>query len=170
MGPQGCGFMYIAPELHEKLIPAFAGWLSVKDSWNFLDYNLDLLEDAERYEIGTANALGIIGLKASTDLLLEAGTANTERHLFALGDYLIESLQKIDLIYNGSYDLSERSGIYSFNYKDAEKLKALHAYLAQNNIYVSYRNGSLRVSPHFYNDKTDIEKFIATCKKYLNKN
>jgi selenocysteine lyase/cysteine desulfurase len=170
MGPQGCGFMYIAPELHEKLVPAFAGWLSVKDSWNFLDYNLDLLEDAERYEIGTSNALGIVGLKASTDLLLEVKPKNTEKHLFALGDYLIESLQKIDLIYNGSHDLIERSGIYSFNFKDAEKLKGLHEYLSQNNIYVSHRNGALRVSPHFYNDIADIEKFIAACKTYLNKN
>jgi len=167
MGPQGCGFMYIAPELHEKLVPAFAGWLSVKDSWNFLDYNLDLLENAERYEIGTSNGLGIFGLKASTDLLLEAGTSNTEKHLFSLGDYLIESLQKIDLIYNGSHELHERSGIYSFNYKDEEKLKSLYGYLSQNNIHVSYRNGALRVSPHFYNDLTDIEKIIEACKTYL---
>jgi len=170
MGPQGCGFMYIAQTLHEELIPAFTGWLSVKDSWNFLDYNLDLLENAERYEIGTSNGLGIFGLKASTDLLLEVGNSNTEKHLFSLGDYLIESLQKIDLIYNGSYELHERSGIYSFNYKDEEKLKNLHKHLLDNNIVVSYRNGALRVSPHFYNDNADIEKFIDACKKYLNKN
>ena len=167
MGPQGCGFMYIAPHLHEKLIPAFAGWLSVKDSWNFLDYNLDLLDDAERYEIGTANALGIIGLKTSTDLLLEANPENTEKHLFTLGDQLIESLQKIELIYNGSHELSQRSGIYSFNYKIAEKLEQLHENLAENNIYVSFRNGALRVSPHFYNDFEDIAKFVHACKKYL---
>lgn len=169
MGPQGCGFMYIAPELHEKLVPAFAGWMSVKDSWNFLDYNLELLDDAKRYEIGTSNALGIFGLKTSTDLLLDAEPDNTEKHLFSLGDYLIESLQKIDLIYNGSYELSERSGIYSFNYKDEDRLKKLHGYLAQNNIYVSYRNGALRVSPHFYNDIEDIEKFVESCKMHLKK-
>jgi len=167
MGPQGCGFMYIAPKLHEILQPAFAGWLSVEDSWNFLDYNLDFIKDAGRYEIGTANALGIFGLKSSTDLLLEAGTKNIKKHLFSLGDYLIESLQKIDLIYNGSYDLHERSGIYSFNYKDHEILKSLHQHLSDNGIYVSYRNGAMRVSPHFYNDKTDIEKLIAACKSFL---
>lgn len=170
MGPQGCGFMYIAPKLHEILVPVFAGWLSVKDSWNFLDYNLDLLDDAERFEIGTSNALGVIGLKAATDLLLEVGSAHIEKHLFTLGDYLINSLKEIGLIYNGSYELSERSGIYSFNYKDAEKLKELHASLLQSKIFVSYRNGALRVSPHFYNDTEDIEKLIATCKTFLIKN
>jgi selenocysteine lyase/cysteine desulfurase len=167
MGPQGCGFMYIAPKLHEKLKPAFTGWLSVKDSWNFLDYNLDLLDDAERYEIGTANALGIIGLKSSTDLLLEVNPKNTEKHLITLGDHLIDSLQRIDLIYNGSHDLSERSGIYSFNYKNTKKLQDLHEHLAENNIYVSYRNGAVRVSPHFYNDVEDIQKMVDVSKKYL---
>ena len=169
MGPQGCGFMYIAPTLHKNLHPAFAGWLSVEDSWNFLDYKLDFIEDACRYEIGTANALGIIGCKASTDLLVEVGTENIEKHLFSLGDYLIESLKNIDMIYNGSLSLEERSGIYSFNYKDTEVLKDLHQYLSTNKIHVSYRNGALRISPHFYNDKDDIDNFIANCKSYLNK-
>ncbi len=169
MGPQGCGFMYIAPTLHENLHPAFAGWLSVEDSWNFLEYKLDFIEDAGRYEIGTANALGIIGCKASTDLLVEVGTENIEKHLFSLGDYLIESLKNIDMIYNGSLSLEERSGIYSFNYKDTEVLKDLHQYLSTNKIHVSYRNGALRISPHFYNDKDDIDIFIAACKSYLNK-
>lgn len=59
MGPQGCGFMYIAPSLFERLQPAFVGWLSVKDSWDFLDYHLDFLQDGGRFEIGTANVLGI---------------------------------------------------------------------------------------------------------------
>ena len=169
MGPQGCGFMYIAPTLHENLHPAFAGWLSVEDSWNFLEYKLDFIEDAGRYEIGTANALGIIGCKVSTDLLVEVGTENIEKHLFSLGDYLIESLKNIDMIYNGSLSLEERSGIYSFNYKDTEVLKDLHQYLSTNKIHVSYRNGALRISPHFYNDKDDIDNFIAACKSYLNK-
>jgi selenocysteine lyase/cysteine desulfurase len=48
MGPQGCGFMYISPVLFERLKPAFAGWLSVKDSWNFFDYRLDFLVYAGR--------------------------------------------------------------------------------------------------------------------------
>lgn len=169
MGPQGCGFMYIAPKLHECIIPTFAGWLSVKDSWNFLDYKLDFIEDAGRYEIGTANAVGIIGLKASTDLLVEVGLENIEKKLFFLGDYLIKSFQNIDLVYNGSQDLKERSGIYSFNYKDTEILKSLHQHLLQNGIHISYRNGTLRVSPHFYNDKIDIDNLIAACKTYLNK-
>ena len=170
MGPQGCGFMYIAPELHKRIHPAFAGWQSVKDSWNFLDYKLDFIEDAGRYEIGTANALGIIGCKASTDLLVEVGPEIIGEHLFSISDYLIESFQDIDLIYNGSLALDERSGICSFNYKDSQILKDLHQYLLKNKIHVSYRNGALRVSPHFYNDRGDIDNLIAACKSYLKKN
>jgi selenocysteine lyase/cysteine desulfurase len=170
MGPQGCGFMYLAPNLHKKLHPVFAGWLSVEDSWNFLDFNLEFIKDAGRYEIGTANALGIIGLKSSTDLLVEIGIENIEKKLFKLGDYLIKSFQNINLIYNGSYELNERSGIYSFNYKNADVLRNLHQYLSKNRIHVSYRNSALRISPHFYNNKTDIDNLFSACKTYLHKN
>ena len=51
-----------------------------------------------------------------------------------------------------------------------DKLKNLHEFLSKNDIFVSYRNGALRISPHFYNNITDIEKFIDVCKTYFKNN
>ncbi len=157
MGPQGCGFMYISPVLFERLKPAFAGWLSVKDSWNFFDYRLDFLDDARRFEIATSNVLGIFGLRASTDLLLAAGLANIEKHLFALGDRLIEKLSVFGFKYIGSDNKKERSGIYSFTCEDE---KALFENLQKNRIHISLRNGVLRFSPHFYNTLEEIDQVV----------
>jgi len=161
MGPQGCGFMYISPMLFEKLKPAFAGWLSVKDSWNFFDYQLDFLEDARRFEIATPNVLGMFGLSASTDLLLEAGTASIEKHLFTLGDQLIENLSAIGFKYIGSRDPKNRSGIYSFF---CENVEAKYKHLRRNKIHLSLRNNVLRFSPHFYNTLDEINRVIAVLK------
>ncbi len=157
MGTQGCGFMYISPVLFEKLKPAFAGWLSVKDSWNFFDYRLDFLDDARRFEIATSNVLGIFGLRASTDLLLAAGLANIEKHLFMLGDRLIEELSVLGFKYIGSGNTKERSGIYSFTCGDE---KALFEYLQKNRIHISLRNGVIRFSPHFYNTLEEIDRVV----------
>ena len=157
MGPQGCGFMYISPVLFERLKPAFAGWLSVKDSWNFFDYRLDFLDDARRFEIATSNVLGIFGLRASTDLLLAAGLANIEKHLFMLGNRLIEELSVLGFKYIGSDNKKERSGIYSFT---CENEKVLFENLQKNRIHISLRNGIIRFSPHFYNTVEEIDRVV----------
>jgi len=157
MGPQGCGFMYISPVLFDRLKPAFAGWLSVKDSWNFFDYQLDFLDDARRFEIATSNVLGIFGLTASTSLLLEAGTKMIEQHLFTLGDRLIEKLTEMELTYIGAPDIKNRSGIYSFA---CNNVKEKYKHLRKNNVHLSLRNDVLRFSPHFYNTVDEIDEVV----------
>ena len=164
MSPMGCGFMYIAPHLHEQLQPAFAGWLSVKDSWNFFDYNLDFLDDCSRYEIGTANATAIVGAAAATGLLCQAGTDNIMAHLLDLGDYLIEKCNHIGLDFTGSPQRNRRSGIYTFKSVEAE---SLFNYLKENRVIISLREGALRIAPHFYNTKTDIDFLTDQCKQYM---
>jgi len=157
MGPQGCGFMYISPSLFKKLKPAFTGWLSVKDSWNFFDYRLDFLDDARRFEIATSNILGIYGLAASTELLLEAGVENIEKHLEKIGNQLIDKLSALEFNYIGSHNMKERSGIFSFT---CQNEKAVFEYLQKNRVHLSLRNGLLRFSPHFYNTTEEIDKLV----------
>jgi selenocysteine lyase/cysteine desulfurase len=166
MGPQGCGFMYISPALFERLQPSSVGWLSVKDSWNFLDYRLELLEDAGRFEIGTANVAGIYGLRAATDLLLEVGIDEIHRHIIHLGDILIEQLETLGFFYQGPRERNHRSGIHSFHVRDEQRV---FRQLRDNNIHLSLRNNLLRFSPHFYNTSDEMIKVIDVCKTVLNR-
>jgi selenocysteine lyase/cysteine desulfurase len=164
MGPEGCGFMYISSGLHERLNPAFAGWLSVKNSMDFLNYRLDFRNHADRYEIGTANTFGIVGLRAATDMLIEIGTEKIEAHLLDLGALLIEKMSALNFKYTGATARDDRSGIYSFKGSDVD---TLYKVLAERRIFVSLRNDCLRVSPHFYNTNEDIERFIEACKDFV---
>jgi cysteine desulfurase/selenocysteine lyase len=163
MGPQGCGFMYLAPQLFKRLKPVFAGWLSVKDSWNFFEYNLDFLDDAGRFEIATHNAIGITGLRAATDLLLQAGVERISNHLLNLGEQLIEGLTGMKFRYIGSADKKERAGIYSFITTGE---KGLIKYLQDKRVHLSLRNNVVRFSPHFYNTMEEIEQIIRLCREY----
>ena len=163
MGPMGCGFMYIAPSLFDALKPAYVGWLSVKDSWNFFDYRLDLLEDAGRFEIATPNFLGIKGLRASTDLLLEAGIAGIEQHLLELGERLINGLRESGYDYLGANEREKRSGIYSFR---TVREKELVAFLHQARVHCSLREDVVRFAPHFYNTDDEIDQVIGLARKF----
>jgi cysteine desulfurase / selenocysteine lyase len=163
MSPQGCGFMYIAPELHARMEPVFAGWLSVKNSWNFLDYQLNFLDNAERYEIGTPNFIGIIGAVAATGLLVEVDPQRIQSHLLQLGDVLIEGLTELGLTYIGSTIREERSGIYSFSSAGTEDL---FKFLSNNRVHLSLRNKIVRFSPHFYNSGKEMTDIIGLCQQY----
>jgi len=163
MGPMGAGFIYIAPALFKRMIPSETGWLAVEDAWNFLDYRLKLLPDVRRYEYATANFLGIAGLSASVEMLLQAGVANIQNHLLMLGDLLVNGMEQNGLKFTGSREKAHWSGIFSFSGKQMEKL---FEYLLTKNIICSLRNGRLRVAPHFYNIREEIEELIGEVIKF----
>ncbi len=163
MGPMGIGFMYISPGLFEKVIPTFVGWDSVKDSFNFLDYNFELQPDARRFEYATQNHLGICGLSASLDILSRVGIAAIEQHLLILGKQMVEMLPEFGMTFLGHEDPFYWSGIYSFFSPDAEEL---FMFLKKHNVICSVRDGALRFSPHFYNNRDDINKLIDLIGKF----
>ncbi len=157
MGPMGAGFMYIRPNLFDQLKPAFTGWLAVEDSWNFFDYRLALLPDARRFEYGTANFMGIAGLSAAVELLMQAGIENIEQHLLSLGRFMVTELPKAGMTFMGAPDERYWSGIYSF---EGDRTEALFEHLMENHIVCSLRNGMLRIAPHFYNTEEEIERLV----------
>jgi len=163
MGTMGAGFMYIAPVLMQKIVPAFTGWLAVEDAWDFSEYRLELLPDARRFEYATANFMGISALSASVELLLEADPVNIERHLLSLGERLKTGLENLGMHFKGAADKKHWSGIFSFSGKKTEKL---YEYLINHNITVSLRNGMIRIAPHFYNSADEIDEVVSTVKKF----
>ncbi len=163
MGPMGAGFMYFSPHLFRQLRPAFTGWLAVQNAWDFLEYQLDFLPDARRYEYGTANFMGIVGLSESVRLLLEIGLGNIEKKILALGEHLVNGLEELGLTLVNSRNKKHWAGIYTFK---ARRPEDLFEYLKKNRVVCSLRNGLLRISPHFYNTLEEIETVISLIDRY----
>ncbi len=163
MGPMGIGFMYAAPSLLEKIEPTFVGWDSVKDSFDFLDYNFELLQDARRFEYATQNHLGICGLSASVEILQRIGIVAIEQHLLILGKQMVERFPDFNMTFCGHEDSFYWSGIYSFTHPDAEEM---FIFLKKHHVICSVRNGALRFSPHFYNTRDDINELIDLIGKF----
>ena len=161
MGPMGVGIIYINKNLFNKLNPAYAGWLSVNNAWDFYDYKLDFLPDAGRFEYGTANYMGIAGFSASLGLLLEIGIENIRDHLLNIGGLLVEGLTSAGMIFCGSANKKHWSGIFSFS---GDKIEELHSSLVEKDIVCALRAGKMRFAPHFYNTKEEIEEVIQQVK------
>ena len=163
LGLQGLAFIYVSSELQKQLIPSNVGWLSVKNAWNLLDYKLDLKTSANVFQGGTLNSIGIIALNTSLNLFNEFGFDNVYNEVLSNSKYFIEQLNKIGLkcvLHNCSDD--ELAGIVTIKTDNTEKI---FNELVNKKILCSIREGMLRFSPHFYNNREDIDKVIDELKK-----
>ena len=161
LGPIGAGFLYVRRELLQALHPAMAGWRSIVDRDEYFKYDSPLRESGERFEPGSPNFAGLLGMEAAIELLLSVEMEEIEARILALTDYLIAGLQERGCAIASPIDYrSERSGIVSFRHPDltsAELCERLHA----ADVIVSMRGDLTRVSPHFYNTEQDLDRLLT---------
>ncbi len=108
-GPQGTGGLYIAPGWEiEPLM--YGGTGSRSESSEQPDFMPD------RYESGTLNALGLAGLRAGVEFVLEESVAGIRSHEGELTERLIEGLLVLPgITVYGPREWERRIGIVSFN-------------------------------------------------------
>jgi len=161
MGPVGVGFLYLRQPWIEKLDLTMAGWRGVQEPDDYFRYDSPWALDARRFEIGSLNLLGVIGLAASLKMLLEIGLPNIEKCVLDLTWFLIEGLKRRGYqVISPHATPAERSGIVSF-YHEHHPTGELFARLKAARVIVSQRGPYIRVSPHFYNTLDDLEHLFS---------
>ena len=163
LGLQGLGFIYLSEMLQEKIDQNCVGWLSVEDAWDFLHYELKLKSTADRYQGGTLNTIGIYALNASLKFFKQYGFSEIENCIIDNSLYFVKNLMNTRFrpVIQG-VDKTNIAGIVSF--KDNE-WKKIYDSLSKENICCSVRLGYVRMSPHFYNTKEEIDKVIDVLKR-----
>lgn len=159
MGPPGAGFTCIAPRARDQLRPSVVGWLSVPEPFAF-DYNLQFPADASRYEPGTENVIGIVGLGAAVSLMNELTPAWVEARVLALTDRLAEGLLSHGCDILSDRKPGTRSGILIFN-DPAHAAQEVVAALASARIRCVPRGGGVRLSPHCYNTEDEMDAVLS---------
>ena len=172
-GPTGIGVLYGRYDLLKVMTPTRNG------GGNNARYNacgvVSLKNPPEKFEAGTPNIEGAIGLGAAVNYLSEIGMENIMQHEMNLRSYAIEkmsALKEVE-IYNPDASL----GPIAFNLKgvfsqDAASLfnrygiavragqhcaKILDEYLKVTN--------TVRASLYFYNTKEDVDRLVEICQK-----
>jgi selenocysteine lyase/cysteine desulfurase len=117
-----------------------------------------------RYEIGTYPFQDICALEASVDLPQSFDRQAAWDHIRSLTGKIIEFVES-DRRYKlkSSTEESRRSGIVTIQATDSQKL---FSHLTDKGFAVSFREGGVRVSPHFYNSPDEIKSFIESLKRF----
>ncbi len=109
-GPTGTGVLLIKTDLLDKLEPLIGGGMQVL---SVSEDNIIFNDDATKFEAGTPNVAGVIGMGASIDFMNDIGMDVIEEHCEKLTNILVEGLneRKIPII---SPDIEELGGLVSF--------------------------------------------------------
>lgn len=165
LGPEGAGIMAVTPEFRAQLRPVISGWRNIqREPGSFFLHRLEHLEDGRRFEPGATNDVGIAGLSAALDLLINVGPENIRARV----EMLTRLLTRI-LIAHGWDVFSPGSGqpiagIVAARHPGVppkEAAKRLHG----RKVVCSVRQGCVRFSPHFYTTKGELEAFDTILEK-----
>jgi len=157
ISPTGTGFIYVNKNILPEIDLKYLSYQSITSSIMHFDFNLNLKEDATRFRLGAISDTGIAAMEKSMELILEIGIETIQKQVLDLTGYAATELEKKGYTVMSTMEPENRSGILSFDGKDIrEKYKKL----VENNVILSLRNNWIRIAPHFYNNRDDVDKML----------
>lgn len=170
-GPTGIGVLYGKYDLLEKLDVVSTGGGMNK---SFDTCVVELKNPPERFEAGTPNIAGAIGLAEAIKYVQKIGLNNIYEYENDLKKYAVTKLSEIAEV--KIYNPNTKAGIVSFNYKDTFP-QDLATHLSMNGIAVRGgshcakilldtfgKAGTVRASFGIYNTKEEIDKLVDCLK------
>ncbi|MBR3396567.1 MAG: cysteine desulfurase [Lachnospiraceae bacterium] len=174
-GPTGTGILYGKSEMLELMKPVLYGGGTVREVTD----RVTAYEDVPyRFEAGTPNITGIIGLDAAVSYLENTGIENiseTEKELLSLTEEILAASDRVNILGKPK----ERAGAISFTVDglgsfDVAKLLDTQGIAVRSGhhcampLHQAYGiDGSVRISPAFYNTPEEIGQFETTMKRIL---
>lgn len=168
MGPQGTGVLIVRDATQIDTIVE-GGTGSVSASM----YQPDVLPD--KFESGTLNVPGIVGLGAGIDYINNVGMDNIQLHKMHICAALIGGLSSIKGVQLYSYNAHNNSGIVGMNIRNMDSSEVsgllndkfgiatrpgLHCAPEAHKALCTIDTGIVRISPGWFNTNTEVEKVL----------
>lgn len=167
-GQTGSGFLCISPTPVRPIVPPYQGWLSVDWGYNFEELQFSdrrTYTDGRRWETGTYPFFAARLSHAGLSVLTEAGRTRIWNNVRAVLDRLEAGLGDSRYRFARFPHEENRSGIGMIG---GPRCRDLHQHLKARQIHTSFREGNIRVSPHFYNTEGDADRLIEAVREFEN--
>ena len=171
-GPTGVGFLYGKFDLLNEMEPTSYG--GGMNAMYLSDGYMELREVPTKFEAGTQNIAGVIGMGEAIDYLNQIGLQKIIKHEHELKEYLVKKMKELDHIILYNEDVV--GSILAFNAKDIFS-QDVAVYLDHHHIcvrsgnhcakilnHVFNVNNTCRISLSFYNTYEEIDRFIEVIK------
>jgi kynureninase len=155
-GGPGMVFLYARRNLLPSLEPAVTGWFATEEPFSFDNQHLVYHATARRLEHGTPPAPVFFLAQGGLDLIAEARVERIRERQGELTEHVMARADALDLPVRTPRVRADRGGVVNVGV-GAEAGTICHA-LLERDVCTDFRGDGLRISPHFFNTETDIDR------------
>ncbi|HEY6939755.1 MAG TPA: aminotransferase class V-fold PLP-dependent enzyme, partial [Terriglobales bacterium] len=162
LGSPGVALLYVREGLLPELHPTLTGWFGQNNPEDFqVDRHIES-QDATRFQSGTPSIPAIYDSLAGIKQIQAVGLEKIGGWIDQLTALLMDRLKEEGFVSATPVNPARRGPQVAVRCRDME---AAVAELARRNIYVTSRDGNMRIAFHYYNTPDDIEVLIENLKK-----
>src|SRR5215207_3068072 len=152
-GGPGAGWLYVRPDLAERLEPAFAGWQAHARPFAF-EPEMEYAPAAARFLTGTPNVPALYAATAGYDLIEEIGVARIRAGSLRQTELLIDLCDGAGLDVTSPREPVRRGGTVTVQ---VPEFAAVHRELAERQILCDFRpEVGLRIGPHYFTSDDEL--------------
>ncbi len=165
LSPYGTGFFWICRDLIEKMRPAPSYWMALEGADNFSSLAVEELKfsrGARRWDAPeTASFMNLAAMEASLEYLLRVGVETVWNHNQELIGGMIERLPRDRCVLVSPEEAERRGPFICVATRRPGEAAAIQKKLVESQVFVSLREGALRISPHLFNTERDMARLIS---------
>jgi kynureninase len=153
LGGPGNGWLYVRPDLAERLEPTVTGWQAHEEPFAF-EEEMRYAGGAARFLTGTPNVPAHYAAGAGYDLVEEVGVERIRANSLRQTDLLIELADDAGLEVRSPRSHARRGGTVTVYVPD---FPAVHRELAERQVICDFRpDAGLRLGPHFFTSDDEL--------------
>jgi selenocysteine lyase/cysteine desulfurase len=168
LSPFGTGFFWVRRELIDRMQPGPFYWMAIEGADRFHSLtgegvkHTPVAAQARRWDVPeTSSFFNLAAMEASLEFVVRTGPQTVWQHNLALIEQVIARLPVDRMVLSSPREADRRGPYACLRARQPERTKELFDRLRAARIFVSLREGSLRISPYLYNTEADIDRLIA---------
>jgi kynureninase len=163
-GGPGAGWLYVRPDVAERLEPAFAGWQGHARPFAF-ETEMEPAPGAARFLTGTPVVAANYAASAGYEIVAEIGVERIRENSMRQTALLVELIDAAGFELTSPRDPERRGGSIVFRVPD---FQAVHAELAAREIICDYRpDAGIRFGPHFFTTDDELRFAVSQVSEIL---
>jgi kynureninase len=156
-GGPGNGWLYVRPDLAERLEPAYTGWQAHETPFAF-EEEMRYADGAARFLTGTPNVPALYAATAGYDLIEEIGVERIRANSLRQTDLLIGLAEAAGFGVASPRAPERRGGTVTVH---VDEFPAVHKELSERQILCDFRPGAgIRLGPHYYTSDAELAHVI----------
>lgn len=162
-GGPGAAYLYVRPDLGEKLQPRLTGWMAHRQPFAF-EPDMRFTENvAFKFLNGTPHLPALYAVKAGYEIIREVGVEKIRKRSLELTDRIIKQAQENGFKINSPLNPERRGGTVVMQMENSQQISKE---LLKRDFLIDWRpNAGIRISPHFYNTEEEVDAIMEEMKK-----